>query len=454
MGNIYHRVISGKFKELTLKFFKNRSSLIIAVVVIAALIAGGIFYSQNTASAADGEETTVQTAKVRKGDMVITASGAGVVEPSAQVDLAFRSTGVLHELNVEMGSQVTSHQVLARLEENIQAEADFQALFSPSGVANAKLAVSNAQADLDAATNAYAYVVGSDAWYWISQAEEAQVVLNALDASATQSQRDEAQSLFESARANRDYFLSLRTDIDELDMNLVTANLESAKVKLLDAQTALEIVLAGPSTFTSPLAVIGQQTGKLEQARLAVEDTRLTAPFDGTVTELKVVNGQTVNTTSVMTVSKTKDLFAHIYLDESDLDKVAKGNLVTITFDAYQDNPVIGEVILVEPALQVVDGSPVIAAWVALPSDMELSILPGMNLEAEVIAAESKDTLILPKQALRELEPGQYAVFLVDTEGNLTLTAVEVGLTDYANAEILSGLKLGDVVSTGNVETK
>jgi macrolide-specific efflux system membrane fusion protein len=200
--------------------------------------------------------------------------------------------------------------------------------------------------------------------------------------------------------------------------------------------------------------VIGQQTGKLEQARLAVEDTRLTAPFDGTVTELKVVNGQTVNTTSVMTVSKTKDLFAHIYLDESDLDKVAKGNLVTITFDAYQDNPVIGEVILVEPALQVVDGSPVIAAWVALPSDMELSILPGMNLEAEVIAAESKDTLILPKQALRELEPGQYAVFLVDTEGNLTLTAVEVGLTDYANAEILSGLKLGDVVSTGNVETK
>jgi len=327
-------------------------------------------------------------------------------------------------------------------------------LFSPSGVANAKLAVSNAQADLDAATNAYAYVVGSDAWYWVSQAEEAQVALNALDASATQSQRDEAQSLFESARANRDYFLSLRTDIDELDMNLVTANLESAKVKLLDAQTALEIVLAGPSNFSSPLAVIGQQTGKLEQARLAVENTRLTAPFDGTVTELKVVNGQTVNTTSVMTVSKTKDLFAHIYLNESDLDKVAKGNLVTITFDAYQDNPVIGEVILVEPALQVVDGSPVIAAWVALPSDMELSILPGMNLEAEVIAAESKDTLILPKQALRELEPGQYAVFLVDTEGNLTLTAVEVGLTDYANAEILSGLKLGDVVSTGNVETK
>lgn len=63
-------------------------------------------------------------------------------------------------------------------------------------------------------------------------------------------------------------------------------------------------------------------------------------------------------------------------------------------------------------------------------------------------------TLIVPKQALRELEPGSYAVFVVGLTGKLTLTPVEVGLVDYANAEILSGLKVGDVVSTGNVETK
>jgi len=161
-----------------------------------------------------------------------------------------------------------------------------------------------------------------------------------------------------------------------------------------------------------------------------------------------------VNTSPVMTIAKTDELFAHIYLDESDLDKVAKGKRVTITFDAYQNNPIEGTVLLVAPALQSVDGSPVVAAWVSLPADSGLTILPGMNLEAEVIAGESKDTLIVPKQALRELEPGKYAVFLVGTNGSLLLTPVEVGLMDYANAEILSGLKIGDVVSTGNVETK
>ena len=34
------------------------------------------------------------------------------------------------------------------------------------------------------------------------------------------------------------------------------------------------------------------------------------------------------------------------------------------------------------------------------------------------------------------------------------MTPVTVGLRDFANAEILSGVKIGDVVSTGTVETK
>lgn len=38
--------------------------------------------------------------------------------------------------------------------------------------------------------------------------------------------------------------------------------------------------------------------------------------------------------------------------------------------------------------------------------------------------------------------------------GELTLRPVEVGLIDISFAEILSGLKLGDIVTTGIVETE
>jgi RND family efflux transporter MFP subunit len=436
-----------------MKFFKSKFNLVASAIVLLAIIAGGIYYSQNSAGAEKSAAPVVQTAKVRKGDMVVTASGAGVVEAAAQVDLAFRSAGVLHELNVEMGGQVKSAQVVARLEENVQAEADFQALFNSQGIANGELAVAQAQDKLDDAIGSYAYLIGSDAWYWERQIISAEENLRGLDSSATQSQKDDAQKLADDARSRRDYFIGLRT-IPNLDMTLARANIETAQANLLDAQTALDVIKAGASSLTSPLAVIGAQTSKLEAARLAVVNTRLTAPFDGTVTQLNAVAGQTVNTSPVMTITKTNELFAHIYLDESDLDKVAKGKRVTITFDAYQNNPIEGEVILVEPALQTIDGSPVVAAWVSIPTDTGLTILPGMNLEAEVIAGESKGALILPKQALRELEPGQYAVFIVDANGKLLLTPVEVGLTDYANAEILSGLNVGDIVSTGNVETK
>ena len=48
--------------------------------------------------------------------------------------------------------------------------------------------------------------------------------------------------------------------------------------------------------------------------------------------------------------------------------------------------------------------------------------------------------------------PEQYAVFVVLPSGELEMRFVEVGLRDFVNAEILSGLEPGETVSIG-VET-
>ncbi len=60
---------------------------------------------------------------------------------------------------------------------------------------------------------------------------------------------------------------------------------------------------------------------------------------------------------------------------------------------------------------------------------------------------------MVPVEALRELAPGQYAVFIM-VDGEPTLRVVEVGLIDFTSAEIVSGLEKGDVVSTGIVDTE
>jgi macrolide-specific efflux system membrane fusion protein len=80
-------------------------------------------------------------------------------------------------------------------------------------------------------------------------------------------------------------------------------------------------------------------------------------------------------------------------------------------------------------------------------------LIAGMNGTVEITAGEARGVLLVPIEALRELAPGSYAVFVVQGDGSLKLTPVTVGLRDVANAEILSGLNQGDVVSTGVVET-
>jgi HlyD family secretion protein len=421
-------------KNVSQKF--SRKTIFITFFAALALIAVVVFFARPTTSEA-AEVPALQTAKVRTGDLVVTASGAGTVLPAAQVDLAFRSSGVVAELNAAIGDSVQNQQVLARLEENIQAEADFQALFTAEGVAQAQLALIAAQDALVTAQNDVIYLIGSDAWYWQGQLEKPE---------ATQADKELAQSKL-------NYFMGLRY-IDESDIALARANLESARVALQDAQAALDIVQAGAESLTQPIAALGPEMTKLESARLALENTRLVAPFDGELTAVNTVLGQTVGTSSVMTLATTENLLVRFYLDETDLDKVAVGNRVSFTLDAYPNQPVDGEVVIVEPALQTIDGTPVVVVWASLPADTELNLMSGMTVEAEVIAGEARGTLIVPVQALRELAPGSYAVFLVGENEQLTMTPVTVGLRDFANAEILSGVKAGDIVSTGTVETK
>ena len=408
----------------------------IALIIVLAIIAAITYFARPKTSEAAGVPA-LQTAKVRTGDLVVTASGAGTVLPSSQLDLGFRTSGVLTELNVRVGDVVQTSQVLARLEENPQAEADFQALFTMDGVAKVRLALITGQDALVNAEGNMSYLMGVDAWYWQEQLEKPE---------ATQTEKD-------LARTKLDYFLSLRY-IDESDMAWAQSTLESARITVKDAQAALDIVKAGPDVLNAPIVALGTEMAKLEKARLLLESTRLTAPFDGKVTALDAVAGQTVGTSPIMTIATTEKLLVRFYLDETDLNKVAVGNRVTFTFDAYSNQPVDGEVIIIEPTLQVVDGTPVVVVWSSLPTETGFNLISGMTVDAEVISGESLKTLIIPVQALRELAPGSYAVFIVGENDQLTMTPVTVGLRDFANAEILSGVKVGDVVSTGTVETK
>jgi len=160
--------------------------------------------------------------------------------------------------------------------------------------------------------------------------------------------------------------------------------------------------------------------------------------------------GEYVDTSPFITLADLEEPVLQFWVEESEMRDVVAGNRVEVIFEALPEDTFTGEVIRVDPALVTVDGTLAVQAWASVDTASHpVTLLGGMNADVEIISAEARDTLLVPIQALRELGPDQYAVFVVQPDGELLLRPVQVGLQDYVNAEILSGLELGETVSTG-----
>jgi len=236
----------------------------------------------------------------------------------------------------------------------------------------------------------------------------------------------------------------------------------SALRQLRQAQIALELAeLQEAETLTGNATSDIRRTATLqvEQAQLALQQAEeqlaaatLLAPQDGIVTRLTASAGDSVGAAAIITLANLETPRVRFNLEESDLDKAVVGAPTRVVFDAFPGRVFEGALTHVEPVLTTIQNVPAIHAWTSITFTDEMPLLIGLSAEVEIVVGEAYRTFLVPVQALRELAPGQFAVFVVEADGNLRLTPVEVGLQNFASAEILSGVQSGDVVSTGTVE--
>jgi multidrug efflux pump subunit AcrA (membrane-fusion protein) len=124
-----------------------------------------------------------------------------------------------------------------------------------------------------------------------------------------------------------------------------------------------------------------------------------------------------------------------------------------VVFDPLPNVTYTGKVTLITPQLVNVSGSSVVEGDVVLDARQAAGVpaltLPlGVTAAVDVIAAQANNVVLVPVQALHQLSANSYAVFVV-VGGKPTLRIVTVGLQDGTFAEIKTGLKAGEVVSTG-----
>ena len=436
----------------------KKNILIVSIVVVIAVLGFMAFRQVAAKKAAAVESSATETAVVERGDLSVTVEAAGSLTPPTEITLAFPVAGKLYEIPVLEGQAVKQGDLLARLEDNIQAEADFQALFTAAGGARVELAVANAEEALDDALGDLKYRIGTVTYYWEGQLKQAEETLATLDAdpNASVEQKAEAQKAVDEARVKRDYFLEQNLDYlekeddwrpDAGDIAVVRSNLENAKVALQDANAALEIVKAGSSALQAPLTALGPEMARLESTRLNMENTRLTAQADGVVTTLYYQVGEFANPgTPVIALTDVSILEADVNLDETDVVRIATDMTVVVTVDAFPGMEVSGKVIEIAPTANIQSGVVLYSVTVRLdPTDLPLR--SGMTTNVVFPIEQRNDILMVPFRAI-ETEGGQaYLTRVTDSGREAERVAVTMGLITDTQIEILSGIEEGDVIT-------
>jgi RND family efflux transporter MFP subunit len=198
---------------------------------------------------------------------------------------------------------------------------------------------------------------------------------------------------------------------------------------------------------------LAQAQLNLNSAEEALANTELIAPIDGTIMSLNYHAGEQVGSGTFLTLADLSQPTLEIFLDETDLDKVGVGYEVDVVFDALPDETFSGTVVQVDPQLTESGGVSAVRAVVQLNYNKPQTLPVGLNATVEVIGGRAQNAVLVPVEALREITPGQYALFVMEN-GEPKLRMVEVGLMDFSFAEILSGVVVGEEVTTGLVQTQ
>jgi HlyD family secretion protein len=495
--------------------FSNKAVKIVsAVLLLAVLLGGGIYtYSRITAknAANTANETPLQTAKATKGNLVLYANGTGTVIPAEETTFGFNTSGQVSEINVKIGDQVKTGQVLAQLDDTdakiklAEAQEAMNKLTSPAATATATQTLATAQSDFATAKSSLEYLISPEVLYWEEQVDlRGQTLADAQAAALTDTSDSAKQNVTEAetslsyAQNQLKYFQTVYEEtyvpktftqyqtrrgrggtktevvkiVDEItgeksnliyppsegEIGMARSAYDLAKASIAETQTYLDILKGADipegATGTSLVTYI-QTKDALETAEYNLNATKLIALISGTVTALNINVGDLATGSSAITISNLDQPYAlDAYLDAKDWGQVKTGYEVDVTFDIIPDQVFSATVSNVYPTLDTTSSNSALVHITARLNEPIAYELPsGSAASVDVVGGRAENAVLVPVEALHEIEDGKYTLFVMES-GKLRLRTVEVGLQDLTKAEIRSGLSAGDIVTTGVVETK
>ena len=276
-------------------------------------------------------------------------------------------------------------------------------------------------------------------------------------------------------------------DQAEADLKLAEVRLENAEAQLVRGQALhaegsiadknFEEIQEG---FASAKSQHVRSIVNVENAKIALDDTLVKSPIDGTVISRPVEVGQVISSPTsafgegsiIMTMADLSKVRVRALVDEIDVGKVEIGQKVSIKVAAYRDKEFIGTVSKIEPKAYVQQNVTTFPVLIDIDNEENL-LLIGMNTDVVIQILKKDVSLSVPTMSLRtrkdiytaaavlDIDREEIDVFLEkkvdgenfdkfivikDSKKGPNLSWVKVGVSDLYNVEIIEGLSKGDIV--------
>ncbi len=257
----------------------------------------------------------------------------------------------------------------------------------------------------------------------------------------------------------------IRAQLDQAKANLKLneAELYNARQTLDRQKTLLEKGLttqaefdAAEARYRSVLASIDVAKAAQAGAAVALENTLIRAPFDGTVLTKNADVGEMVapmaagagSRSAVVTIADMTSLQVEADVSESNIERITPDQSCEITLDAYPESRYAGYVSKIVPTADRAKAT--VMVKVAFQS-YDSRVLPEMSAKVLFLTkalssseTSSKPVLTVSSKAVVSRDGESVAFAVVDNKA--VAVPVSVGRTMGSSVEILRGLSAGDKV--------
>ena len=322
-------------------FLKKRIVWLVCAAVLVILAGAVIVYASTGKS-----QVRYRTAEVKKGDLTVTVTATGNLQPVEQVEVGTEVSGTIKTVLVDYNSRVKQGQVLAKLD---TTKLEAQVLQSEATLRYAKAKLEEAKAT----------------------------------ASETESKLNRFKESLELSGGK----VPSRTEYD-------AAQAAFRRSKALETTSRADIAKAE--------AILKSNKSDLEKATIR-------SPINGIVLERKVEPGQTV-AASLQTpllfklAEDLKQMELNIFVDEADIGKVAVGQTAIFTVDAFPDRKFPARVKEARFASKT-ENNVVTYETVLEVDNSEMLLRPGMTATAFITVNSISDVILVPNSALRFTPP-------------------------------------------------